>query len=93
MASERYDIIKINLIALEARVFESKSIKDFNCINLTRTLTSKGSRINCKSLFFQPFSSIPDDITRTYLVKSLEGISLQERVSNEPSSIMNENVL
>ena len=29
----------------------------------------KGLRINCKSLFFRPFSSIPDDFTKTYLVK------------------------
>ena len=64
---------------------KSKSVKDFNCINLTFTLMSKVSRINYKLIHFsKPFSSILsfDDVTRTHLVNTLEKITSQERVSD-----------
>ena len=46
------DLIKINLIARKVRIFESESVKDLNCINLTGTLRSKGLSMICKLIHF-----------------------------------------
>lgn len=75
---------EINLIDRKVRVFESKSVKYLNFINLTRTLMSKGSRINCrKSIIFFPVIVIsPDDnAKKTHLARFCLKRSLCKNVS------------